>query len=82
MSAIPPDQRLTSGPAPEGIWQHLATALEAYFARRRKGAVSATLLRRSSYELARCRRLMHRSSPPGDAGFRDSTAAAGGVHHA
>ena len=82
MSAIPLDQRPTSGPAPEGIWQHLAKALEAYFARRRKGAVSATLLRRSSYELARCRRLMHRSGPPGDAGFRGSTAAGGGVDHA
>jgi hypothetical protein len=82
MSAIPPDQRPTSGPAQEGIWQQLATAFEAYFARRRKGAVSATLLRRSSYELAQCRRLMHRSGPPGDAGFRGSTAAGGGVDHA
>jgi hypothetical protein len=82
MSAIPTDQRPTSGPATEGIWQHLATALEAYFARRRKGAVSATLLRRSSYELARCRLLMHRSGPPADAGFRGSTAVGGGVDHA
>jgi hypothetical protein len=82
MSAIPPDQRPTSGAAPEGFWQHLARALEAYFAGRRNGAVSATLLRRSSYELARCRRLMHRSGPPGDAGFRGSTAAGGGVDHA
>jgi hypothetical protein len=77
MSAIPPDQRPTSGAPPEGFWQHLAKALEAYFARRRKGAVSATLLRRSSYELARCRQLMHRSNPPGDAGFRGSTAERG-----
>jgi hypothetical protein len=76
MSAIPPDQRPASCPVPEGIWQHLAKALEAYFARRRKGAVSATLLRRSSYELARCRQLMHSSNPPGAAGFRGSTGGA------
>ena len=82
MRAIPPDQRPTSGPVPEGIWQHLAKALEAYFARRRKGEVSATILRRSSYEVARCRRLMHRSGPPGDACFRGSAAARGGVNRA
>jgi hypothetical protein len=77
MSVIPPDQRPTSGAPPEGFWQHLAKAIEAYFARRRNGAVSATLLRRSSYELARCRRLMHGSGPPGDVGFRASTAERG-----
>jgi hypothetical protein len=72
MRAIPPDRPPadTSGPAgPEGFWQYLAKVLEAYFVGRMQGAVSARLLRRSSYELARCRRLMHRSGALGESGF-------------
>jgi hypothetical protein len=78
MRAIPPDQPPAdpSGSARlEGFWRYLAKALEAYFARRMHGAVSAMLLRRSSYELARCRLLMHRPGTPGETGFHGSTTA-------
>jgi len=46
---------------PKGFWRRLAQTLDAYFAERSKRAVPAITLRRSQHELARCRRLMHRS---------------------
>ena len=64
MSDIPADQPLAdmNGAAqPKGFWRRLAQTLDAYFAERSKRAVPAITLRRSQHELARCRRLMHRS---------------------
>ena len=65
MSVIPVDQPpgAVSGAAkPRGFWQRLAQALDAYLVDRTKRAVSETTLRRSKHDIARFRRLMHKSS--------------------
>ena len=65
MSVIPVDQPpgAVSGAAkPGGFWQRLAQALDAYLVDRTKRAVSETTLRRSKHDIARFRRLMHKSS--------------------
>ena len=46
------------GAHPPGFWQSLGQLLDTYSAGRRRGALSATTLRRCDSELARCRRLM------------------------
>jgi len=55
MSVIPADE-------PSGFWRKLAQALDARFADRSLRAVPAAALRRSKREVARCRRLMHKTS--------------------
>jgi hypothetical protein len=65
MSVIPVDQppRAANGVEKSGsFWQRLAQSLEAYFANQTKRAVSETTLRRSKHDIARFRRLMHKSS--------------------
>ncbi len=46
-----------------GFWQGLAQALEAAFINRAKHAVPEIELRRSRYEIKRCRRLMLAAAP-------------------
>ena len=56
----PPD---TGGkPISGSFWQRLALALDEYFAQRTKRTVPEATLRRSRQDLARCRRLMHKTS--------------------
>lgn len=57
MSAIPVDEPSGTVERP-GFWQKLARALDAFFAVRTKRAVPEVALRRSTHEVARCRRLM------------------------
>lgn len=45
-----------------GFWRRLAKMLDAYLIDRTKRAVPEVALRRSRFELARCRRLMHQHS--------------------
>ena len=47
---------------PASFWQRLACALDAYLVDRTKRAVPEITLRRSKHDIARCRRLMHKSS--------------------
>jgi hypothetical protein len=51
MSVAPVDE-------PQGIWQRLVRALDAYFVDRTKREVPGIILRRSRHEVARCRMLM------------------------
>lgn len=44
--------------AQAGFWQKLAQALDAFFAVRTKRAVPEAALRRSTHEVARCRRMI------------------------
>jgi hypothetical protein len=65
MSVIPVDQppgAANGAEKPGSFWQRLAQSLEAYFANQTKRAVSETTLRRSKHDIARFRRLMHKSS--------------------
>ena len=65
MSVIPNDKppgAATGATKREGFWPRLAQALDAYLVDRSRRAVPATMLRRSKHDIARCRRLMHRSS--------------------
>jgi hypothetical protein len=75
MSVIPIDELARSAgraTKPEGFWQRLAQALDAYLVDRSRRAVPATVLRRSKYDIARCRRLMHQGSGiAANAGSRD-----------
>ncbi len=45
-----------------GLWRRLAQALDRHFADRSKRAVPAVTLRRSRYDIERCRRLMHKNA--------------------
>ncbi len=45
-----------------GFWQRLAQAIDEYFVDRTRRAVPEITLRRSKHEVARCRRLIHKSS--------------------
>jgi hypothetical protein len=68
MSVVPADEppsASTVAAQPLGFWQRLAQALDEHFAERSKRAVPAITLRRSRRELARCRRLVHRSGESG-----------------
>ena len=64
MSVIPADEPPGAAlTAKRGsVWQRLAQSLDAYFVDRSKRAVPGITLRRSKYDIERCRRLMHRSS--------------------
>jgi hypothetical protein len=79
MRAIPADQlpsTATGVVRTVSFWERLAKALDAYFAARSKLRVSPMALRRSSRELARCRRLMHSAGAvPADTGFGDRPVA-------
>ena len=46
-----------------GFWPKLAQALDAFFINRTKHAVPEIELRRSRYEIKRCRRLMLAAAP-------------------
>ena len=67
MSVVSADQLPTASTVaqPLRFWQRLAQALDEHFAERSKRAVPAIILRRSRRELARCRRLVHRSGDTG-----------------
>ena len=67
MSVVSADQLPTASTVaqPLQFWQRLAQALDEHFAERSKRAVPAIILRRSRRELARCRRLVHRSGDTG-----------------
>jgi len=67
MSVVSADQLPTANTVaqPLRFWQRLAQALDEHFAERSKRAVPAIILRRSRRELARCRRLVHRSGETG-----------------
>jgi hypothetical protein len=67
MSAVSADQLPTASTVaqPLRLWQRLAQTLDEHFAERSKRAVPAIILRRSRRELARCRRLVHRSGDTG-----------------
>jgi hypothetical protein len=61
MRAIPADAPRTAAQGaakPDGFWQRLAQALDAYFVDRTKWAVPDATFRRSRHEIDRCRRLM------------------------
>ena len=45
-----------------GFWRRLAEALDRHFADRSARVMPATALRRSKYDIDRCRRLMHRNA--------------------
>ncbi len=47
----------------QSLWPKLARALEAFFINRTKHAVPEIELRRSRYEIKRCRRLMLAAAP-------------------
>jgi hypothetical protein len=60
MRVIPADEPGGAGdaaPKPEGFRQGLSRAIDAYLADRTKKPIPAITLRRSRYEIARCRRL-------------------------
>ena len=71
MSALSPDEPpgaanrevKPQGFRPKGFWPKLARALEAFFINRTKHAVPEIELRRSRYEIKRCRRLMLAAAP-------------------
>lgn len=66
MSDIPveePPGTIDSEAKPRGFWQRLARALDEHFVARTKRVVPEVTLRRSRYDVNRCRRLMHKSSP-------------------
>ncbi len=74
MSALSPDEppgaahRAKRAVTPQdfrqkGLWPKLARALEAFFINRTKHAVPEIELRRSRYEIKRCRRLMLAAAP-------------------
>jgi hypothetical protein len=71
MSALSPDEPPSAanrevtprGFRPKGLWPKLAQALEAFFIARTKHAVPEIELRRSRYEIKRCRRLMLAAAP-------------------
>ena len=44
------------------LWHRLAQALDRHFADRSKRAVPTVTLRRSRYDIERCRRLMHKNA--------------------
>jgi len=64
VSVIPVDEPpgATGAAKPGGFWQRLAQALDGYFVDRTKRTVPEITLRRSKHDIARCRRLMHKSS--------------------
>jgi hypothetical protein len=47
----------------EGFWQRLARSVDRHFADRSRRAVSPTAVRRSKYDIRRCRRLLDKSAP-------------------
>jgi hypothetical protein len=66
MSAVSPDEPPSAANAattPQGFWHRLAQALEAAVVSRTKHAVPEIELRRSRYEIKRCRRLMLAAAP-------------------
>jgi len=65
MSVIPVDEppgAANRAAKPRGFWQRLAQALDEFFVDRTKRAVPEITLRRSKHDIARFRRLMHKSS--------------------
>jgi len=65
MSVLPIDEppgAAASAATHHGLWQRLAQALDAYLVNRSRRAVPATVLRRSKHDIARCRRLMHKTA--------------------
>jgi hypothetical protein len=65
MSVLPAIERpsaVNGAAKPEGFWQRIAQALDAYFVDRSRRAVPAAALRRSKHDIDRCRRLMPKSS--------------------
>ena len=47
---------------PQTFWQRIAQSLDQLVVNRSRHAVPAIALRRSKYEFARCRRLLHGST--------------------
>jgi hypothetical protein len=64
MRVIPVDQPrgFAGAVRPRGFWHSLAQGLDAYFADRTTRTVPEIMLRRSMYDIARCRRLVHKNS--------------------
>jgi len=79
MSAVPVDEPPGTLKRPD-FWQKLARALDAFFAVRTKRAVPEAALRRSTHEVARCRRLMLKGATTTSAAATVPAAALRAAH--